>query len=417
MSDNNEQKMMLPASPPAAQPAVGELFSKKGYSVQVDDRPWWSSASLLMFAGLVAFVGWAAYFEIDQSVRASGQVIASARNQIVQVADGGVLAKLLVKEGQIVEAGETLAVLEKVRAQAGFEESKARVAALRVALIRAQAESKQQEPVYSEEFADYSDFVNAQLDLYRQRKRGFDETAGLLSYNLDIAEQQLAINERLFINQDVSQLDVMNAQARVAESRGKLVEATNEYLGNAMEESAKYETDLAIANEQFKEQQNILSHTNILAPVAGIVKYLKVSTQGGVIRPGDELVQISPTESELIIEVKINPVDIGQLFNGLPVNIKLDAFDSSIFGNLEGELIYLSSDTLTEQGPGGRDNTYYRAHVKVNKDAFEVNPKFAGVDLRPGMTANVDIRTAKRTVLHYLGKPILRAFSGALTER
>jgi len=159
--------MMLPASPPAAQPAVGELFSKKGYSVQVDDRPWWSSASLLMFAGLVAFVGWAAYFEIDQSVRASGQVIASARNQIVQVADGGVLAKLLVKEGQIVEAGETLAVLEKVRAQAGFEESKARVAALRVALIRAQAESKQQEPVYSEEFADYSDFVNAQLDLYR----------------------------------------------------------------------------------------------------------------------------------------------------------------------------------------------------------------------------------------------------------
>ena len=151
--------------------------------------------------------------------------------------------------------------------------------------------------------------------------------------------------------------------------------------------------------------------------MAGIVKYLKVSTQGGVIRPGDELVQISPTESELIIEVKINPVDIGQLFNGLPVNIKLDAFDSSIFGNLEGELIYLSSDTLTEQGPGGRDNTYYRAHVKVNKDAFEVNPKFAGVDLRPGMTANVDIRTAKRTVLHYLGKPILRAFSGALTER
>ena len=99
------------------------------------------------------------------------------------------------------------------------------------------------------------------------------------------------------------------------------------------------------------------------------------------------------------------------------MSIKLDAFDSSIYGNLDGEQIYLSSDTLTEQGPGGRDETYYRAHIKVNEDAFTANPKFAEVELRPGMTTNVDIRTAKRTVLHFLGKPILRAFSGALTQR
>ena len=259
--------------------------------------------------------------------------------------------------------------------------------------------------------------MGAQIDLYNQRKRALDETKELLEYNLNIAEQQLEINERLFIKNDVSQLDVMNAQAKVAEARGKVIEVVNGYLGNSMEEITKYETDLAVANEKFKEQQNILRHTDILAPVAGVVKYLKMNTQGGVIRPGDELVEISPSESELILEVKIDPVDIGQLHYGLPVSIKLDAFDSSIFGNLDGELIYLSSDTLTEQGPGGRETTYYRAHVKVNEDAFEANPKFAGVELRPGMTTNVDIRTAKRTVLHFLGKPILRAFSGALTQR
>ena len=324
---------------------------------------------------------------------------------------------MLVQEGQSVEAGERLAVLEKVRANAGFEESKARVAALKIALMRAQAESNQRVPAYDEETSEYPEFVGAQIDLYDQRKRALDETKELLEYNLNIAEQQLEINERLFIKNDVSQLDVMNAQAKVAEARGKVIEVVNEYLGNSMEEITKYETDLAVANEKFKEQQNILRHTDILAPVAGVVKYLKMNTQGGVIRPGDELVEISPSESELILEVKIDPVDIGQLHYGLPVSIKLDAFDSSIFGNLDGELIYLSSDTLTEQGPGGRETTYYRAHVKVNEDAFEANPKFAGVELRPGMTTNVDIRTAKRTVLHFLGKPILRAFSGALTQR
>lgn len=397
--------------------ASGDLFSDRGYSTKVDERPWWSSVSLLLFMGIAAFIGWAAYFEIDQTVRATGQIIPTARNQIVQVADGGVLAKLLVQEGQAVEAGQRLAVLEKVRAKAGFEESKARVAALKIALMRAQAESNQEIPVYGPELDEFPDFVEAQLDLYNQRKRALDETTELLNYNLGIAEQQLEINERLLLNQDVSQLDVMNARAKVAEAKGKVVEVLNEYLGNSMEESAKYETDLAVANEQFKEQQNILLHTDILAPVAGVVKYLKMNTQGGVIRPGDELVEISPTNSELILEVKINPVDIGQLHYGLPVSIKLDAFDSSIYGNLDGELIYLSSDTLVEKGPGGRDETYYRAHVKVNEDAFTVNPKFAEAELRPGMTTSVDIRTAKRTVLHFLGKPVLRAFSGALSQR
>jgi len=134
-------------------------------------------------------------------------------------------------------------------------------------------------------------------------------------------------------------------------------------------------------------------------------------------RPGDELVQISPTESELIVEVQVSPVDIGQLSLGLPVTVKLDAFDSSIYGSVEGELIYLSSDTLNEQGPGGQTLTYYRGHVRLLPDFAETNPKFAGIALRSGMTAGVDIRTGKRTILQFLGKPILRAFSGALTQR
>ena len=156
-----------------------------------------------------------------------------------------------------------------------------------------------------------------------------------------------------------------------------------------------------------------------MAPIAGVVKYLRLTTIGGVLRAGDELMQISPTEGEMVFEVKINPADIGQLSIGLPVSIKLDAFDYSIYGSLEGTLTYLSSDTLAEQAANGQTNTYYRAQVRIDAARAKTypNPKLASVDLKPGMTATVDIRTGQRSVLQCLAKPVYKAFGGALNER
>ena len=146
------------------------------------------------------------------------------------------------------------------------------------------------------------------------------------------------------------------------------------------------------------------------------MKYLKINTIGGVLRAGDELMQISPTEGNMIIEAKVNPVDIGQLKISLPVAIKLDAFDYSSYGTLKGTLNYISSDTLTEQGGNGQALTYYRANVLVDPDQT-TNPKLANVALKPGMTATVDIKTNNRTVLQYLAKPLFKAFGGAMNER
>ncbi|MDB0050109.1 HlyD family efflux transporter periplasmic adaptor subunit [Pseudomonadales bacterium] len=395
----------------------GQIFSDAEYVDELDNRPWWASMTVILFVGRILFIAWAAYFQIDQSVRATGQIIATARNQIVQVADGGVLAEMLVTEGQQVKVGERLAVLEKVRAEAKFEETRSRAAALEIALIRAQAESRRQTPVFPARLQEYADFIRAQKRLYKQKSDALAEALIIRRQNLRIAEQQLSINESLYTSADVSLIEVMGAEARVADENGKLQDVLNEYLTQALEESASLETDLALVQQEFAQRENVLSHTNILAPVAGIVKYLRINTQGGVMRPGDELVQISPTESELIVEVQVSPVDIGQLSLGLPVTVKLDAFDSSIYGSVEGELIYLSSDTLNEQGPSGQTLTYYRGHVRLLPDFAETNPKFAGIALRSGMTAGVDIRTGKRTILQFLGKPILRAFSGALTQR
>ena len=389
------------------------------YSSQdtLPEQRWWASMILFLALGLIGFLSWAAVFEIDQSVRASGQIIPTARNQIVQVVDGGVLAELFIEEGEQVEQGQRLAVLEKERAQASFEEGQARVAAMRIALIRAQAEARGDIPHYEGEDLDYPAFIKAQLELHQQKNTALRDSLELLESNLAIAQQQLAINEELYDSRDVSLLDVMDSKARVSDARNRVFDVRNEYLREALEESAKLETDLVVAQQQARERQDVFSHTDVRAPVAGVVKYLSISTLGGVMRAGDELMQISPTDSELVVEVRIDPVDVGQLELGLPVDISLDAFDSSLYGKLEGELIYLSSDTLTEKGDDGSAFTYYRARARVNEAAKQSNPKFADLRLRPGMTANVDIRTAKRTVLQFIAKPILRAFSGALTQR
>jgi adhesin transport system membrane fusion protein len=227
------------------------------------------------------------------------------------------------------------------------------------------------------------------------------------------------MNEALLKNGDTSRLEVMRAKRQALDIEAKINATRNKYLQDARAEATKLAEDLAAMTYKLDERRSVLGHTVLTAPIAGVVKYLKVTTIGGVLRAGDEMMQISPTEGGMVFEVKINPVDIGQLQLGLPVAIKLDAFDYSVYGNLEGTLVYLSSDTLVEQGANGQSSSYYRAHVKLDADKARShpNPMLAAVVLKPGMTATVDIRTGQRSVLKYLAKPIYRAFGGAMNER
>ena len=377
------------------------------------------SMTLLLFVALGIFLVWAMFFEIEQTVRAQGQVIPSARTQVIQSADGGVLEKLLVEEGQRVKAGQQLAVLERERSTAGFDETRAKEAALTAALIRAQAEASEQEPQFGTKLNRYPQFVAAQRALFAQKKRGLQEEINMVKDALDMARDELRMNEVLLKTGDTSQLEVMRAKRQVGELEGKMNAVRNKYLQEARTEVAKVSEDLASNRYKLDERQSILGKTVLTAPIAGVVKYLKLTTIGGVLRAGDELMQISPTEGEMVFEVKINPSDIGQLVTGLPVSIKLDAFDYSIYGSLEGVLTYLSSDTLAEQGANGQTNTYYRAQVRIDVEGARMHPntKLSNVALKPGMTATVDIRIARRSVLKYLAKPIYKAFSGAMNER
>jgi adhesin transport system membrane fusion protein len=388
----------------------------KTASSRARSRPW--SMTLVMLGGLAMFVVWAALFEIDQTVRAQGLVIASARTQVIQAADGGVLSKILVHEGQSVIAGQELAHLEQARSNAAFEESRAKEAALAAALVRAQAEATGQSPSFGNKFKEFPQFVKVQQALYEQRKRSLQEEQATLKEGLDLAQEELRINETLFKTGDVSHLEVMRARRQVGELRGKTNAVRNKYLQEARQEAAKLAEDLSSSQYKLEERQSVLGHTVMTAPVAGVVKYLKVTTIGGVLRAGDELMQISPTQGDMLIEIKVNPVDIGQLRLGLPVTVKLDAFDYSTYGTLHGTLSYISSDTFTEQQAGGGQSVaYYRASVRLDANNAQVNRKLADIPLKPGMTTTVDIRTASRSILRYLAKPVFNAFGGAMNER
>lgn len=381
-----------------------------------DQAPRFRLSLILVMAVMFAvFVAWAAWFEIDQTVRAQGSIVTTARTQIIQAADGGVLAEILVQEGQEVKAGQRLAMLERDRSSAAFEESRSKVAALQSALIRARAESTGIQPAFPEELKAYPDFVLAQQRLFAQKRETLRAATDALQDALKLARQELEMNQALLNSGDVSRVEVMRALRQVGDLEARLSELKNKYEQEARTEVARLEDELSSQRHRLEERRSVLEHTDMSAPVAGIVKYLRVNTVGGVLRAGDELMQISPTESEMLIEARINPADIGQLDLGLPVQVKLDAFDYSVYGMLTGKLTYLSSDTLVEQGANGQSTTYYRARIQL--DRTQVNSMLAKVELKPGMTSTIDIKTKTRSVLRYLIKPVIRTFSGALNER
>lgn len=367
------------------------------------------------FLLMITFVLWAALYELDQTVRAAGQIVPGTHTQVIQVADGGVLEKLYVQEGQTVKAGQLVAVLEKERANAGVEEGRAKVALLQIALVRARAESTQSVPNFNSIPAAYAEFVHEQTLLYKQRLASLNDELASLNEAHELARKELLINEKLMETGDISAIELMRSKRQVADVTGRISAVKNKYMQDSRQEAAKLQDELSSQTFKLAERQSVLDHTRLVSPVDGVVKSLRMNTLGGVLRAGDELMQISPTDVELLLELKIMPVDIGQLKLGLPASIKVDAYDYTIYGSLNGKLEYISSDTITEQGTNGQVTSSYKARVSLS--AKQTNGKLGVHDLKPGMTASIDIHTGSRTVLTYLFKPIAKAFEGAATQR
>ena len=377
----------------------------------------------LLAACVAVFIAWAAYFEIDQTIHTTGQVILSARTQLVQAADGGVLKELKVKEGDTVKSGQLLAVLEKERVQANLDETRSKIMSLKAALLRAKAEVALSAPQFGSEFKNYPEFVSSQMGLFTQRKLSLDEELRSLQDALSMALQEKRMNDNLFKNGDVSELDVLRAKRQVTEIEGRMSASKNKYLQETRTELTRVEDELSVQMQKLNGAENLLHHTALKAPMDGVVKTLKIHTLGGVLRPGDELMHIAPVGDNLLVEARVLPVDMGQLVVGQTVQISLDAYDYSLYGNLTGELIDISPDTLSDtnaQGslvntPNGQPSVYYKVNIRLAKE--QTNPKAQLIEVKPGMTASIDIRTGTRNLLNYLMKPVIKTLGNSLNER
>ena len=306
-------------------------------------------------------------------------------------------------------------MLDPVRIQAAVEESRAKVASYRTIKSRVEAELFDRPLVFAEDVQSFPEFVANQRQLYSRRRTAQAADIGTLRNMQAIARRELEMNMPLLEFGDVSRSEIMRLQRSVADIEGQIANRQNKYLQDLQAEYSRTEEELVVAEQTLKQRIAALDAAILFAPTDGVVKNVRFTTIGAVLRPGDEVLQIVPTGDKLIIEAKVSPTDIAYLRVGQNASVKFDAYDSSIYGSAEGRVTYISPDTLTEQKPSG-EQIFYR--VNVTADARSLRPRAREkIEIQPGMTATVEIKTGKNTVLRYLLKPISKTFGESMGER
>jgi adhesin transport system membrane fusion protein len=366
-------------------------------------------------AGLIFFFVWAAWAEIDQITRAPGSVIASSRTQLIQSLEGGTIEAILVKEGDVVDADQVLVRLETTSAETSYLQARVKVAGLMATSARLEAEIFGGSPQWPEIVNEYPEFLRNQIDLFRKRQSAIAQEVKALEDVLKLVREELNMLTPLLETGDVSRTEVLRLQRQEADVTAQITNRRNRYFQDAQAELGRAQEELAGVEQIMTQRKRQLENTILRAPLKGVVKNIKVSTVGGVLRPGEEVMQIVPLDDDLVIEAKLNPADIGFVKPGLVANIKIDAYDPSVYGSLTGELFFISPDTLTED-LGRGEKPYYRVRVRTTDKRFSARPEET-LDIQPGMTAMVEIKTGSKSVLKYFTKPITKTLDNALGER
>jgi adhesin transport system membrane fusion protein len=369
----------------------------------------------LIVSILIVFIVWASLSHIDQIARAQGQVIASSRTQIIQSSDGGVIEEMLVKEGDVVKKGDTLVRLDKTKVEASYLETKSKWVALKAQQVRLNAEISGNSPKFPIELTGYPQFRENQILLLNKRRVAFSQDIQNLEQMHTLAKKELKLSMPLLKTGDVSMAEILKLQRQVADFESQIINKKNKYFQDIQAELSKVSEDLSSTDQLLAQRKDQLDHMELKAPGNGIVKNVRVTTLGGVIKPSEEVMQIVPIEDNLVIEAKVKPSDVAFLKLGLNTNVKIDAYDYTVYGALKGRLTFISPDTINEDLKQG-ELAYYRIQVQTEGKKFTGRPD-QNLEIQPGMTATVEIKIGENTILKYLMKPVIKTLNESLGEK
>lgn len=373
-----------------------------------------SNYLILIIALLLLILGiWAWFAELDEVSTGTGKVVPSAREQILQSLDGGILTALYVREGQPVKAGEIVARLDPTRSESNVGESEAKYRASLAASARLTAEVNDQKLIFPPLLKQWPELIAAETRLYHSRRDQYTESLSQLKESLRLINSELSITERLAKTGAASNVEVLRLRQQLSDTALKITDLKTRYYVDAREQLSKANADVSSLVEVVKGRSDSVNRLTIKSPVPGIVKNIKVTTLGGVIPPNGEMMQIVPTDDNLLIEARISPRDIAFIHPGQKALVKITAYDYAIYGGLNGEVETISPDTIQDEAKP--EIYYYRVYIRTHH-SFLLNKVNHHFPTSPGMIATVDIKTGEKTVMQYLIKPFNRARE-ALRER
>lgn len=363
--------------------------------------------------GLLVLLLWAWFFKLEEVSTGTGKVIPSSKEQLIQSLEGGILTKLNVHEGEIVEQGEVLAQLDPTRLESNVGESASVLLAARATAARLRAEVNGTALSFPAEVLKDPALVNEETALYQSRRSNLEESLAGLKHALTLVEQELSMTEPLVAKGAASDVEVLRLKRQATDIRNQMSDVRNQYLVKSREELAKANTDIETQSQIVKGRTDTLSRTVFKSPVRGIVKEIDVMTLGGVVSPNGKLMTIVPLDEQLLVEARISPRDIAFIRPDQEALVKFTAYDYAIYGGLKGKVTVISPDTLRDEVK--QDQYYYRVYIRTDSDKL-VNKTGKQFSITPGMVATVDIRTGEKSVLDYLIKPFNKA-KEALRER
>ena len=374
-----------------------------------------SRVILLIVATVAAFLLWAAFAWVEEIVRAPGQIVPSSRPQIIQNLEGGILAALHVAEGDTVEAGQTLAQLYGTQYQAAVDDLTDQIAALDIRRLRLESEMGGRDAFTAppDLAARVPAILASEQALLSARLSDLSSRLAGASAVLKQAEQEENMIRRMAEQGLAPEIELTRAEKARADAQARIDDIeTQAHLERADAYSAT-QGELASLRQRLKLSQDQLARTTLTAPMRGVVNRIAVTTIGGVVRPGEEILQIIPIDTGLFIEARVRPADIAALREGQRATVKLSAYDYTIWGTLPATVTFVSADTFRDER--ARDaEPHYRVTLRV--DLSELTERQHSLAIRPGMQAQVEFQTGGKTILRYLTRPLWRG-SEALRER